>query len=117
MEEIPKIDPIMKAMIYAPLEDVKFDPDVIVIICKPAQAMKLSQALVYTSGGRVEVDFSGIQSVCADAVAGPFTKNTPNITLGCSGSRQFAGMEEDEVIVGMNGENIGCIVNALISMK
>jgi uncharacterized protein (DUF169 family) len=117
MEEIPKIDPMMKAIIYAPLEDVKFDPDVIVIICKPAQAMKLSQALVYTRGGRLEVSFSGIQSVCADAVAGPFTKNTPNITLGCSGSRQFAGIEEEEVIVGMNGENIGCVVNALVSMK
>ena len=29
MEAIPKIDPIMKAIIYAPLENVKFDPDVI----------------------------------------------------------------------------------------
>ena len=117
MEEIPKIDPMMKAIIYAPLEDIKFDPDVIVIICKPAQAMKLSQAMVYTRGGRLEVSFSGIQSVCADAVAGPFTKNTPNITLGCSGSRQFAGIGEEEVIVGMNGENIGCVVTALVSMK
>lgn len=117
MEEIPKIDPMMKAVIYAPLEDIKFDPDVIVIICKPAQAMKLSQAMIYTRGGRLEVSFSGIQSVCADAVAGPFTTNTPNITLGCSGSRQFAGIEEDEVIIGMNGENIGCIVTALVSMK
>ena len=117
MESIPKIDPMMKAIIYAPLEDVKFDPDVIVVISKPAQAMKLAQAMVYTRGGRVEASFSGIQSVCADAVAGPFVNNTANFTLGCSGSRQFAGIKEDEVIVGMNGENIGCVVNALISMK
>lgn len=117
MESIPKIDPMMKAIIYAPLEDVKFDPDVIVVISKPAQAMRLAQAMVYTRGGRVEASFSGIQSVCADAVAGPFVNNTANFTLGCSGSRQFAGIKEDEVIVGMNGENIGCVVNALISMK
>ena len=117
MEDIPKIDPMMKAIIYAPLENVKFDPDVIVVICKPAQAMKLAQAMVYTRGGRVEASFSGIQSVCADAVAGPFTKNTANFTLGCSGSRKFAGIEEEEVIVGMNGENIGCVVTALVSMK
>ena len=117
MEEVPKIDPIMKAIVYAPLEDIKYDPDVIVIICKPAQAMKLAQAMVYTRGGRVEASFSGIQSVCADAVAGPFTQNTANITLGCSGSRQFAGIEEEEVIVGLNGENIGCVVTALVSMK
>ena len=117
MESIPKIDPMMKAIIYAPLEDIKFDPDVIVIISKPAQAMKLAQAMVYTRGGRVEASFSGIQSVCADAVAGPFVNNTANFTLGCSGSRQFAGIKEDEVIVGMNGENIGCVVTALVSMK
>lgn len=117
MESIPKIDPMMKAIVYAPLEDIKFDPDVIVIICNPAQALKLAQAMVYTRGGRVEADFSGIQSVCADAVAGPFTRNTANITLGCSGSRQYAGIKEDEVIVGMNGENIGCVVTALVSMK
>ncbi|MBM4241586.1 MAG: hypothetical protein FJ150_08010 [Euryarchaeota archaeon] len=116
MEEIPKIEPMMYAVIYAPLEAANFDPDVIVIISTPAQAMKLAQAMVYTLGGRVEADFSGIQSVCADAVAGPFIRKRPNITLGCSGSRKFAGIKEDEVIVGMNGENIGCVVNALESM-
>jgi len=117
MESIPKIDSMMKAIIYAPLEKVNFDPDVIVVISNPAQAMKLAQAMVYTRGGRVESSFSGIQSVCADAVAGPFVNNTANFTLGCSGSRQFAGIKRDEVIVGMNGENIGCVVTALVSMK
>jgi uncharacterized protein (DUF169 family) len=72
--------------------------------------------MVYTLGGRVEADFSGIQSICADAVAGPFTRKRPNFTMGCSGSRKFAGIKPEEVIVGMNGENIGCIVNALESM-
>lgn len=117
MESIPRIDPMMKAIIYSPLEDVEYDPDVIVVICKPAQALKLTQAMVYTRGGRVEASFSGIQSICADAVAGPFINNTANITLGCSGSRQYADIKEEEVIVGMNGENIGCVVTALISMK
>lgn len=117
MENVPKIDPMMKAIIYAPLERAEFDPDVIVMISKPSQAMKIAQALVYSSGGRVEADFSGIQSICADAVAGPFLRGTPNITLGCSGSRQFAGIKEEEVIVGLNGENIDSLMNALENMK
>ena len=116
MESIPKIDPMMYALVYSPLEKANFDPDVIVIISNPAQAMKLSQALVYTMGGRVEVDFAGIQSICADAVSGPFLRRKPNITLGCSGSRQYADIKEDEVIVGLTGENIGCVVNALESL-
>ncbi len=117
MESIPKIDPIMKAIIYAPLESIKYDPDVVVLICNPAQAMRLAQAMIYTRGGRVEASFSGIQSICADAVAGPFVNNAANFTVGCSGSRKFADIKEEEVIVGMNGENIGCLVTALVSMK
>ena len=116
MESIPKIDKIMHALVYSPLEKANFDPDVIVIFANPAQAMKLSQALVYTMGGRVEVDFAGIQSICADAVAGPFTRRKANITLGCSGSRKYADVKSDEVIVGLTAENIGCVVNALENM-
>lgn len=117
MDQVPKIENIMYGLIYAPLDKASFDPDVIVVICNPAQAMKLAQALVYTLGGRLEADFAGIQSICADAVAGPFINKRPNITLGCSGSRKFAEIQPEEVIVGMNGENIGCVVNALENME
>lgn len=117
MGEIPKIEHMMYALMYAPLEKAEFDPDVIVVICNPAQAMILAQAIVYTLGGRFEADFAGIQSLCADAVAGPFTRKRPNITMGCSGSRKYAEIQPDEVIIGMNGENIGCIVNALENMQ
>lgn len=113
VDAIPKIEPIMKAIAYSPLETTPYDPDVVVIICNPKQAMMLAQAMVYTLGGRFEADFAGIQSICGDAVAGPYTTKKPNITLGCSGSRKFADIKPDEVIVGMNGENIGCVVNAL----
>lgn len=116
MDKIPKIEPIMYAAVYAPLEEANFDPDVIVVICNPAQAFKLVQAMVYTLGGRVLADFAGIMSVCADAVAGPYTRAVANITLGCSGSRTYAGIKDDELIVGMNAENIGCIINALDAM-
>ncbi len=113
VDTIPQIDPVMNAIIYSPLEKAQFDPDVIIIICNPEQAMQLAQAIVYTIGGRFEADFAGIQSICADAVAGPYTTKKPNITLGCSGSRKFADIKPYEVIVGINGENIGSIVNAL----
>ena len=73
VDAIPKIDPIMKAIAYAPLETAPYDPDVVVIICNPKQAMQLAQAMVYTLGGRFEADFAGIQSICGDAVAGPYT--------------------------------------------
>lgn len=115
-DDVPKIDLNSYAIIYSPLEKANFAPDVVVIITKPVQAMKIAQANVYTLGGRVEADFSGIQSICGDAVAGPFINKRPNLTLGCSGSRQYAGIKDEEVIVGLNGENLGCTVNALTSI-
>lgn len=116
LDSIPKIDLDSYAVVYSSLEKTDFLPDVVVIIANPAQAMKVSQAIVYTLGGRLEVDFSGIQSVCADAVAAPFINKRPNMTLGCSGSRKSADIKDDELIIGLNGENLGCTVNALNSI-
>ena len=108
LDVIPRIDPIMEAIAYAPLETALYGPDIVIIICNPQQAMQLAQAMVYTSVDRFTADFAGIQSICADAVAGPYTTKRPNITLGCDASRKFADIKPYEVIVGINGENISC---------
>jgi uncharacterized protein (DUF169 family) len=117
MDRVPKIDSKIYAIVYSPLDKANFQADVIIIIANPKQGMLISQAIVYTLGGRVEANFAGIQSVCADAVAGPYTTKNPNITLACSGSRKFADFGDDELIVGLTGENIGCTVTALNLMK
>jgi len=113
VDAIPKIDPVMEAAAYSPLENAPYDPDVVLLICSPLQAMQLSQAMLYTLGGRLNANFGGIQSICADTTAGPYTTGKPNITLGCSGSRKFANVKPDELIIGMNGEDIYSIVVAL----
>jgi len=113
LDSIPKIDFQSYGILYSPLEKAVFIPDVVVIIANPAQAMRISQAIVYELQGRVETDFSGIQSVCADAVAEPFINKRPNITLGCSGSRQYADIKDEELIIGLNSESLAPIVNAL----
>lgn len=116
IDSVPKINLNVYGIIYMPLEKADFIPDVVVIIGTPVQAMKVTQAIVYTLGGRVESDFSGIQSVCADAVARPFISKRANITMGCTGSRQNASIKDEDLIIGLNGENLGCTVNALNSI-
>jgi len=116
LDEIPKIDFESYAIAYAPLQKAEFQPDIIILITNPKQAMIITQAVVYTLGGRVNADFAGIQSVCADIVAGPYTKKVPNISLACSGSRKFAKIEDEELVIGLNGENINCLVTALESV-
>jgi uncharacterized protein (DUF169 family) len=110
---IPKMGEPHYASVYAPLEKAEFDPDVVVIVATPRQALRLSQAYLYATGGRFAADYSGIQSLCADAVVAVRERGVPNMTLGCNGSRKYAGIAEDEVIIGIPTKDLERIVEAL----
>jgi uncharacterized protein (DUF169 family) len=114
---IPKSEENYYASIYAPLESTEFDPDVIILILKPKQALKVSQAYLRKNGGRISSDYSGIQSLCADAVAAVKERGVPNMTLGCNGSRKFAEIADEEVIIGLPPENLKDVVEALKIFK
>ncbi len=114
---IPKVRENNYASIYAPLESAEFDPDVVVLILTPKQALKVSQSLLRKKGGRISSDYSGIQSLCADAVAAVKERGIPNMTLGCNGSRKFAQIADEEVIIGLPPENLEDIVEALKVFK
>lgn len=102
MGKVPRIEAGSKiASIYAPLESASFMPDVVVIICNPKQVMLLTQAILYNEGGRLEAEFAGKQSLCSDAVAQPYLTGKMGITVGCSGSRTYTGIEESELTVGI----------------
>jgi uncharacterized protein (DUF169 family) len=101
MQGIPRVDFKTYATAYSPLAETPFEPDVVVLLVNPHQAMMIAQANVYELHSRNTADFSGIQSLCGDAVAAPLARNSINFTLGCSGSRKYAKVSEDELIVGV----------------
>lgn len=113
MRAVPRTDDHFLATMYAPLEKAGFKPDVVIVIGNPKQILRISQANIYDKGGRNFVDFSGIQSICADAVTKPYLTGEMNATFGCDGSRKYAKIEDDEVIVGIPVEKVGEIVAAL----
>ena len=86
------------AVIYGPLDNLKFEPDVVIFICKPKQAMLLTQGYLFRDGGRVHSEFSGKQSICSDAVAQVMTLDRPNLTIGCGGSRSYTKITDDELL-------------------
>jgi len=113
MSDIPYVDFKTYATVYAPLKEASFTPDVVVLLCNPQQAMLIAQANVYELHSRNIADFSGIQSLCGDAVAAPLIRGTINFTLGCSGSRKFAKVHEDELIVGVPMKLLPDLVRAV----
>ena len=101
------------ATMYAPLEKTPFDPQVVLIVADPWAMLKLSQSNLFRVGGRIEAEFAGIQSVCADACAQTFLNGKVNFSLGCDGSRKFSGIEDSELVIGIPAEILPGIIEAL----
>jgi uncharacterized protein (DUF169 family) len=101
------------ATMYAPLEKTPFTPQVILIITNPWAMLKLAQSSLFLLGGRACAEFSGIQSVCSDAVAQTYLTGKPNFSLGCDGSRTFSGIPDDEMVMGFPAEMLPEIVDAV----
>jgi uncharacterized protein (DUF169 family) len=92
------------ATLYAPLEKTPFDPQVVIIVATPWAMLKLSQSTLFRVGGRINAEFAGIQSVCADACAQTYLNGHVNFSLGCDGSRKFSGIEDAEMVMGIPAE-------------
>jgi len=101
------------ATLYAPLEKTPFDPQVVLIIASPWAMLKLSQSSLFRIGGRINAEFAGIQSVCADACAQTYLNGKINFSLGCDGSRKFSGIEDGEMVMGIPAELLPELTEAL----
>ena len=114
IERIPHLD--LKetyATMYAPLEKTPFDPQVVIIVASPWAMLKLAQSVLFRVGGRIEAEFSGIQSVCSDACSQTYLNGKINVSLGCDGSRKYSGIEDGEMVMGIPAEILPEIVEAL----
>jgi uncharacterized protein (DUF169 family) len=114
MESIPHLPTgETYATMYAPLETTPFPPQVILIITNPWAMLKLAQSSLFRLGGRAHADFSGIQSVCSDAVAQTCLTGKPNFSLGCDGSRTYSGINNDKIVIGFPAEMLPELVDAV----
>lgn len=101
------------ATIVAPLDNTPTKPDVVIVIGNTLTARRIAQAVIYKRGGRMHSNFAGIQSTCADATGSPYTTGEVNISIGCDGAAKNAGLNDDEMVVGIPAEMLGDIVTIL----
>ncbi len=114
IDNIPHIKSgLTYATVYAPLEKTPFSPDVVLIFGKPKIMLKLAQSTLYHIGGRIHTSFSGIQSVCSEATGQTYLTGKPNYSIGCDGSRRYSGIADEEMVMGMPGEMLIEITQAL----
>lgn len=104
-------------IVYSPLDEATFKPDVIIVITEPVGGMKLAQTIVYSSGDKIRPNFAGIQSLCGDALSNPFITGGINFTLGCDGSRKAANIQDNEMTIGISSEKIDEVISNLKAIQ
>jgi uncharacterized protein (DUF169 family) len=114
IDNIPHLDTRETyATVYAPLEKTPFPPHVVLIIAPPRAMLKLAQSSLFRLGGRIYAQMAGIQSVCSDVTAQIYLTGKPNFSLGCDGSRKYSGIEDEEMVMGIPGELLPEIADAI----
>ena len=96
-----------------PLEQVPFEPDVVVLESAVEHLMWVALANVFETGGRLEFSTAILQATCIDGTVIPFLKQGIHASLGCYGCREATNMAESECVVGFPLKDLGNIVNSL----
>lgn len=90
----PRISPAQTKVIKIAPFNESANPDVVLAILNPRQAMQLAALLE-----GVEAKFSG-SIACGEVVAKPYMDKKPNVTFLCGGARTFADFKDSEIIFG-----------------
>ena len=105
---IPRLPKAPAAIAYAPLGDVSFTPDVVLISCKPSAAMLLNEAAnrAGVTSGPPALGRPTCMALPASMQHGAI------LSLGCIGNRTYTGLAEDEMYVVFRGRDLAGVAAA-----
>lgn len=98
-----------------PLDKFEVEPDIVIIIANPYNAMRIVQGYSYTYGINPNFKMSGNQAICAECTSYPFQSNDINVSLLCSGTRYGAGWKENELGIGMPFNKFSTVIDGIYS--
>ncbi len=100
-KNVTYIDHKIYAVVVMPLEKFDIEPDVVVMIVNPYQAMRIVQGYSYSYGVAKNVKFTGNQGLCSECTATPYETNDLNISLLCANTRFAAKWSDEEMGLGV----------------
>jgi uncharacterized protein (DUF169 family) len=99
-------------VVMAPLNRATFEPDVLLIYGNSAQVMRLVQAALYKSGGKLTSSFGG-RLDCADIIVTTMKTQECQVILPCTGDRFFAQTQDHEMAFTIPGSKIAEVMEGL----
>ncbi len=100
-EQVKIIDKQPYGIIVKPLQKFEVDPDVVIVVGKAREMMRLAQGYTCTYGLQPRISLSGNQALCIECTATPMVTGAMNLSLMCSGTRFLAQWGDDEVGMGI----------------
>ncbi len=114
MELMPRFEYMQfSGIALAPLPQVDFDPDIIVLETVPERLMWLALATIHQTGGRLEFSSSISNGTCVDTTVVPFLTQKLNVSLGCYGCRNATSIPDESLLAGFPGDHVEEILNNL----
>lgn len=111
---MPHLEPgRYKGVAVSPLAWTRITPDLVLIYCNSAQAMRLIQATVYKTGERVTTPLSGLGASCIEGVLRTFLTKKPGLVVPGAGDRAFGTTQDHELTFTIPKEMIGDVTGAL----
>lgn len=90
------------------------EPDVVLIVTNPYNAMRIIQGYSYYYGVQPSFKMSGNQAICSEATAYPYLSNNINVSMLCIGTRHKAGWKDNELSVSFPYNSLHTILNGIM---
>ncbi|HET7214272.1 MAG TPA: DUF169 domain-containing protein [Terriglobia bacterium] len=121
---VPTVGKKHKVIVYGPLKDFgEVQPDVVLLVATPLQAMIVSEASGTASWGTEHESRTLGRPACA-VIPSSLKSNDTTVSLACMGARTFAAIKEEEVLISIPAcalvdlrDRLPVIVDANMAMK
>lgn len=115
LEAMTQVEDEYYGMELAPLKDFKENPDVIIIVTIPYNAMRVVEGYVYSNGTYSGYKMCGYAGICSESTAYPWESDEINISMLCSGTRCFAKWDKEELGIGIPYSKFESVVSGIFN--
>jgi uncharacterized protein (DUF169 family) len=106
---------IFSAIVFAPLSEAEFEPDVIFMVCNAKQGMEILHANAYDSGEHgLGADAAPI---CSSMAAAPYMTGKVTYGFGDVASRKNMDINQEDIMISIPGSDLSRIVSNLGEMR
>ncbi len=106
---------IFSAIVFAPLNNAEFEPDVVFMVCNAKQGMEILHANAYDSGEHgLGADAA---PVCSSMAASPYMAGKVTYGFGDVAARQSMDLNQEDIMVSIPGSDLSRIVSNLEEMR